>query len=70
MGSEITFAGYVINDKGIQPNPDKLRAIRNFPRPTNFTEVKSFMGLANQLTNCNPDIAHVGASLHLSLIHI
>ena len=57
------FAWHVISSKEVRPDPEKLKAIKQFPQPTNVTEVKSFMGLANQLTNCNPDIAHMGTSL-------
>ena len=49
--------------QGVKPDPEKLKAIKEIPRPTNVTEIKSFMGLANQLTNCNPDIAHMGTLL-------
>ena len=63
IGSKITFAGHVISSEGERPDPEKLKVIKPFPRPSNVTEVKSFMGLANRLTNCNLDIAHMGKSL-------
>ena len=40
-------------------NPEKVEAIKNFPTPTNVTEVRSFLGLANQLGSFVPDLAHM-----------
>ena len=47
----------------MRPDLEKLKTIKQFRQPTNVTEVKSLMGLANQLTNCNPDIAYMGMAL-------
>ena len=38
-------------------NPDITKAIRDFPKPTNVTDLRSFFGLANQLANFTSDIA-------------
>ena len=35
----------VISDKGIESDPDKVKAITEFPRPSNVSEVRSFLGL-------------------------
>ena len=32
MGTEIMFTGHVISNKGIRTDPDRLWAIRDFPR--------------------------------------
>ena len=41
-----------------------MAAIRTFPRPTNLTEVRSFLGLANQLGYFVPDLTHVCRPIH------
>lgn len=33
----IKFLGHVISEKGIQADPDKTKAVREFPQPTNVT---------------------------------
>ena len=43
------YVGYRINSEGVKADPKKVEAIRKFPTPTNITELRSFMGLANQL---------------------
>ena len=59
FGDTVKFAGYLIASTGIRPDPDKLKAIRDFPPPTNITELRSFLGLANQLGQFIPDLAQV-----------
>ncbi|CAH2089856.1 unnamed protein product [Euphydryas editha] len=42
---EVTYLGHVITDKGVSPNPEKVRAIESLPAPKNPKDVKSFLGL-------------------------
>lgn len=44
---EITYLGFKVNAKGIQPTDDKLGAIRAAPAPTNKLELQSYLGLLN-----------------------
>ncbi len=39
------FAGYVVTDQGIKADPDKVKAITHFPKPSNITDMRSFKGL-------------------------
>ncbi|XP_066965888.1 uncharacterized protein [Macrobrachium rosenbergii] len=48
---------YTISETGIAANKDKIKAITDFPAPTNITDLRSFMGLVNQLAEFTPDIA-------------
>jgi hypothetical protein len=43
--------------KGYQINPLITQAIADFPTPTNHTDVRSFVGLVNQLSASTPAIA-------------
>ena len=43
---EVDFLGYVVGRDGIKPNPAKLRAITEFPAPTDLSSLRSFLGLA------------------------
>ena len=61
--SGVNFCGYNILSKGIAADPGKVAAIRDFPSPTKLTNLRSFMGLVNQLTEFTPDIAATAQSL-------
>ncbi|UYV66609.1 K02A2.6-like [Cordylochernes scorpioides] len=45
--SEIEFLGMKIDNKGIHPSEEKLRAIKDARPPCNKKELKSFLGLLN-----------------------
>ena len=66
-GREVTFVGHIIKvtSRGVEirPHPDKLKALTEYPRPENTTDLKSFMGLAVQFSRYNPDLAHIATPL-------
>ena len=45
--SELEYLGYWITHKGVQPMPDKVKAILNIKPPTAREELCSFVGLVN-----------------------
>ena len=42
----IGFLGHIVSDQGLSVVPEKIRAIKDWPRPRSATEVRSFLGLA------------------------
>ena len=48
--ASIKFLGQVVDGAGIRPDPDKLVAIQEMKPPTNITDLRRFIGMANQLT--------------------
>ena len=55
VGEQVKFAGFLVTKDGIKPDPAKLKAISEFPVPKDLTQLRSFLGLANQLTSFLPD---------------
>lgn len=43
----LSFLGYIVDRNGLHPNPDKVKAILEYPRPTTTTEIKRFLGMAS-----------------------
>ena len=54
---EVLFAGFLLDPTGYKLDPSLNKALSEFPVPTNQTDVRSFCGLANQLSNSSQDIA-------------
>ncbi|XP_070016045.1 uncharacterized protein [Nicotiana sylvestris] len=44
--SSVAFLGHIVSAKGIQVDPKKIEAIKNWPRTASTTEIWSFLGLA------------------------
>ena len=63
IGNELPFAGLIVGAKGVSPDPERTPALSEFPRPKNVTGVRSFLGLANQLSGFVPDFAHMTVAL-------
>ena len=44
--SEVGFLGHIVNNQDISVDSEKVEAVLEWPRPTNVTEIQSFLGLA------------------------
>lgn len=44
---QLTILGHVVSKHGILPDPEKLRAVAEFPKPTTINELRSFLGLCS-----------------------
>ena len=51
------FAGYRLNSEGYSPSPELTRAIQEFPRPADKTDLRSFNGLCQQVGLFSDEIA-------------
>ena len=45
----VKYLGHVVSAAGIEVDPSKTTAIRNYPAPTNITELQRFLGMVNQV---------------------
>ena len=59
-----TYLGHVISDQGISPDPEKVRAIKEFPRPRDLQAVRSFLGLTSYYRKFIPNYSKVASPLH------
>ena len=64
----MSFLGYTIDSTGIQPDPHKTEAILKFRQPENVTEVRRFLGMANQMSKFIPNLAETTQPLRELLI--
>ncbi|GFR18812.1 retrovirus-related Pol polyprotein from transposon 17.6 [Trichonephila clavata] len=44
---QIKILGHLVSEEGIMPDPEKARAVQNFPVPKNIRDVRSFLGLCS-----------------------
>ena len=43
----VSFLGHVISKDGVMVDPSKIETVKNWVRPTNVSEIRSFVGLAS-----------------------
>ena len=56
--------GHCISVKGIQPTLEKVEAIRKVPKPSDVTQLMSFLGAVNYYGKFIPDLSSILTSLY------
>jgi hypothetical protein len=54
---EMVFLGDVISDKGLRPDPCKVRAVKEFPTPTRQEDLQRFLGMVKYLGRFLEDLS-------------
>ena len=40
----VVFLGHIISSEGVEVDPRKMEAVRNWPRPLTQSDIRSFLG--------------------------
>ena len=62
--TSIPFFGKVVLREGIQPDPQKIKALNEMPAPKNKKELQAFLGIINYLGKFSPGTTEVCKPLH------
>ena len=65
---KVEYTGHYISAEGITVDPRKISTIKDWPAPTNVSEVRSFLGLASYYRKFVPGFSAVATPL-TSLLH-
>jgi len=60
----VKFLGHIISPDGVQPDPAKIEAIKEYPVPRKVKDVRAFLGLANYYRTFVKDFAKIAGLLH------
>ncbi|CAB0029249.1 unnamed protein product, partial [Trichogramma brassicae] len=63
LKNTVTYLGHIISEKGVEPDPNKVSAVSNFPRPKNRKNIKQFLGLAGYYRRFVKDFAKIAKPL-------
>ena len=59
----IAFLEHIISKEEISVDPQKIEAVVNWPRPTNATEMRSFLGLAGNYRRFVQDFSRLATPM-------
>ena len=61
--TKVKYLGYIISEKGIQKDPKKESAVREFPVPNNTKKLAQFLGLASWYRDFCPNLSTIAEPL-------
>jgi hypothetical protein len=60
----IIFLGHKLSERGLEPMDDKLASVRDWPVPTTYKEVRSFLYLCSYYRKFVHRFAHIAGPIH------
>jgi hypothetical protein len=64
----LKFLGFIITGQGVSCDPDKIKAVEDWPTPTNLRKLRSFLGFCNYLRRFVPNYSVITVPL-VALTH-
>lgn len=62
--SKLRYLGYIVDERGLRTDPEKVDAILNYPTPANKKEVKRFLGTASWYRRFIPNFSTIAGPLN------
>ena len=60
----VKYLGHIIDEFGVRPDPGKVAAVMNYPRPKTVTQVRQFVGLAGWMRKFIPNFSSISRPLY------
>ena len=57
------YLGHVVSKEGVSTEPEKIKAVKEWPQPTTVTEVRSFLGFVSYYRRFIPNFSKVAKPL-------
>ena len=60
---EVAYMGHVLTAEGLQPDPEKVKAIKEMPTPTDKQSIQRLLGMTNYLQKFAPRLSEITTPL-------
>ncbi|KAK3709629.1 hypothetical protein QZH41_010093, partial [Actinostola sp. cb2023] len=64
FGNEVTYLGHVVSADGVSTDPEKTKAVKEWPVPVTVRDLRSFLGFASYYRRFVPKFAQIAGPLH------
>jgi len=54
--SSLKYLGFIVDSSGVHPDPEKIRAVKDYPCPKNVSDIRRWLGMVNQLAKFIPNL--------------
>ena len=61
---EVVFLGHIVSETGVSTDPEKVRAVKEWPVPRNVHELRSFLGTASYYRKFCKSFCDIARPLH------
>ena len=61
---QVTFLGHVVSENGVSTDPEKIKAVSEWPLPKNVKQIRSFLGLCSYYRKYISHFAAIARPLH------
>ena len=61
--NSISYVGHVLTGQGVKPDPEKVRAVKEMPPPTNVKELRTLLGFVQYLAKFIANLSEITAPL-------
>ena len=61
--NSISYVGHVLTEQGVKPDPEKVRAVKEMPPPTNVKELQTLLGFVQYLAKFIANLSEITSPL-------
>ena len=64
LRKEVAFLSHIVSERGVEPDPEKIKAVKNFPQPKGVRNVREFLGITGYYRRFIKDYAKIAKPLY------